>query len=118
MTASMPRHMGLYVLDEHGEPLAALDVISWAEWLMAHPHDRQIALDQAGPFSISTVFLGVSTRSALTGQPAELFETRIFGSDEDATPCWRYDTREEAQAGHAARIRETLASFGDQHHED
>jgi hypothetical protein len=53
------------------------DAMEWAEEMQGI--NRQVGLDQVGPFTVSTLFLGQDF--ALRGQPPRLFETVVFGAD-------------------------------------
>ena len=96
----------LYVLDEHGEPRAEPDTLTWARWLETSP-DRVIAHDRdEGPGApnvfVSTVFLGID-HGFDPGAPL-LFETMVFGGGHDCLTR-RYTTRAEALRGHQAVCR-------------
>ncbi len=88
--------MRYYILDENGNPKPVPDVITWAMWFESN--DREVAYTEKedGVF-ISTVFLGID--HSFGGDKPLLFETMIFGGDNDGYQD-RYATKEEALAGH------------------
>jgi len=95
--------LGLYVLDEAGEPVECPDVLEWGRWLEEHWRLRQIAHDELpGGYRISTVFLPVEmeyTRAlGLDIEPVH-FETAVFKDDKHLAGQ-RYATRAAALAGH------------------
>lgn len=95
-----------YILrDGKPEPFEG-DFMEWAEWF--EKADRHVAQDELpGGVRVSTVFLGVD--HSFGGPEPLLFETMIFGGKLDQEQ-WRYSTREEAEAGHAAAL--ALAKIG------
>jgi len=104
---------GLFILVDH-EPVATDDVLAWATWLGNAEH-LVIAKTVVAEVQVSTVFLGSSAVSILSGQPRQLFETMIF--ELPALTCltgqqWRYNTYDEALLGHAHVVRSVRASFG------
>lgn len=66
------------------------------EWFGKRNAERQIAKDKVGEASVSTVFLSLDHFGFL-------FETLIFDGQHDGE-MWRYKTRAEAEAGHAAVV--------------
>lgn len=68
---------------------------------------RRVALDERGGVSVSTVFLGLDHSHCSPGPPI-LFETLVTGGRLDQTML-RYATWEEAEAGHAATVKEVFA---------
>jgi hypothetical protein len=81
-----------YILDGH-QPVPA-DLMAWALWF--GEADRKVAMTDIDGVKVSTVFLGID--HSFTGGPPELFETLVFGLDDDR--CDRYATWDEAVAGH------------------
>jgi hypothetical protein len=59
---------------------------------------------------VSTVFLGLDHHFSGRG-PAILFETVVFGGPRDGD-MWRYSSRDDAKAGHAAAVRNVRAAIG------
>jgi hypothetical protein len=89
----------MYVLDDAGNPVAEPDILAWGRWL--EKTERHVGKDTIGDVKISTVFLGID--HAFGGSAPVLFETMIFGGRHDGYQI-RYETREEALAGHVAAI--------------
>lgn len=88
-----------YILNGHS-PVHEPDILKWAAWFERASKDgtRVVKKTKVGDVEVSTVFLGLDHRFGRVGPPI-LFETMIFGgkADED---CWRYETWEQAAAGH------------------
>jgi hypothetical protein len=92
-------------LDGH-TPVPATSVEFGAQF--EKPEVRRVAYDEIGAVNVSTVFLGLDHSFRLQGPPL-LFETMIFGLDDENEYQWRYSTWDEAEAGHAralAAVRE------------
>lgn len=68
---------------------------------MADIGNRRVAETTVANLWVSTVFLGLD-HSYLNGPPL-LFETMAFPNQKDLREllCWRYSTKEQAEAGHA-----------------
>lgn len=94
-----------YILDEHGEPKAEPDVVTWAKWFESAK--RKLAHDEVGSARISTVFLGIDRNMGGAGPPV-LYETMVFGGDLDQEEE-RYCTRDEALKGHADMVERVQA---------
>lgn len=102
---------GLYILDEHGEPVAEPETLKWAEWMQAN--SRSAGDDSVGPYRVSTVFLAVDYAHGLG--PPVLWETIIFGLPDDVqilgvrwrktVHLMRYTSKADALAGHARAIK-------------
>lgn len=95
-----------YVLRD-GEPVPELDVRRWARWFEGSLAERRVAADEPVPgVWVSTMFLGLD--HGFGGTPL-LYETMIFDDDGMGHPLaeeqWRYQTKAEAVAGHAAVVR-------------
>lgn len=88
----------MYILDGK-EVVPAPDFETWAMWFGTH--DRQVALTDIGPISISTIFVGLER---------DIFETIIFRGGLPAEQS-RYDTWEEAEAGHEAYVARVRAEI-------
>ena len=58
----------------------------------------RIGKDQAGGYEVSTVFLNVERHGGMW------FETMLFGDGDQDGVGWRYATKVEAVAGHAAIV--------------
>lgn len=92
-----------YKLDEHGEPVEADSAEAFGD-----PR-RIIAQDDlAGGVCVSTVFL-VLDHSFGDG-PAILWETMVFGGKHHLAE-WRYTSRSNAVAGHAAAVALVLSDI-------
>ncbi len=87
-----------YKLDGH--KAVPCSNVEWMAWFASNPY-RRVARDEAGPLSVSTVFLG--NNHAQSGPPL-LFETMVFGSGAGAPYdgiVGRCSTWEEAELMHA-----------------
>lgn len=69
------------------------------EWLKNFSKIGPVGHDTIGPFTVSTVFLGVD-RYCLNGVDPLLFETVIFTDKSEYGRRWRYPTYEEAETIH------------------
>jgi DNA polymerase III epsilon subunit-like protein len=89
---------GRYVLDGH-TAVPCNDLLEWGR--LYESQERHVARTELnGGVVVSTVFLGLD--HAFGGGPPILFETMVFGTDDDM--CERYSTWNEAQAGHDAIV--------------
>jgi hypothetical protein len=86
-----------------GREIEKVDLMTWAEWFEENRDARRVALDSREGVEVSTVFLGLDYNFAGIGPPI-LFETMIFGGDDDGF-MQRYATYDEALAGHAEACR-------------
>lgn len=92
-----------YILDDEGSPQPEDNPYVWFQW--HETADRIVAQDTVGPVWVSTVFLGINQNYG-EGPPI-LWETLAFVPGEDGSrrsiegSMLRYETREEALAGHA-----------------
>lgn len=97
----------LYVLNGH-EPVPADDTLEWGRWFEDHAADRVVAQDELpGGAFVSTVFLGIDHSFSHFGKLEHvpvLFETMIFGFDDDGDYQRRYCTWAEALAGHQEAV--------------
>jgi hypothetical protein len=73
------------------------------DWCTAREGDRHVAIDDVGPYWISTVFLGLDHRFGDEGPPL-VFETMVFKGSWSGIDMARYSTYEEAEAGHAEMV--------------
>jgi hypothetical protein len=102
--------VGLYTLDDHGDPVPCYDTLAWGRWmeearangLLRVAQDRDEGQDGRSIW-ISTVFLGLDHNFA--GGVPLLFETMVFegqGASERRTLDFfgRYPTRVLALLGH------------------
>ncbi len=94
--------------DRAGRPISAE---TWHEFFndMAY---RRIALDHVGPYTVSTVWLGIDHGFGRRPKPL-IFETMVFqkdgfegveGGDMLDLDCQRYATEEQAREGHAEMV--------------
>ena len=92
--------MGLYILNEAGEPVPCRDVLGWGRWFEAND-EKRIARDELPDgHVVSTVFLAID--HSLGGEK-QLYETMVFndyGSLDTNWACERYATRRQALDGH------------------
>lgn len=87
-------------------PVPCLDMLNWAAWFEANFAKRHVGDDllrgavddQRIEIRVSTVFLGLD--HSFRDGPPMLFETMIFGGPHDGD-ARRYETWDEAEAGHA-----------------
>jgi hypothetical protein len=90
---------GCYILTDR-RPVPCDDIVKWGLW-MGH-NDRHVGRTAIGPLDISTVFLGLD-HNFFGGEPI-LFETMIFGFDDDDSYQTRCTTWEEAEMMHRAAV--------------
>jgi len=94
----------MYVL-EGQTPVPTDNAVEWGKWFKAA--DRHVGLDRLSEdIVVSTVFLGMD--HSFGGCPPLLFETMIFGIEEDELLKdyqVRYCTWDEAVAGHALAVK-------------
>lgn len=89
---------GQYVLEGH-TPVMCADLLEWAQKF--EKANRIVAQDEIGEVRVSTVFLGLD--HSFGGGVPILFETMIFGGPYDDFQR-RYETWDEAEAGHKAAL--------------
>lgn len=91
----------LWILDQDHIP-RRVALRQWSAWRMEHP-DTHVDDTTIGDIRISTVFLSID--HSMGRGPAVLFETMIFGADEDGDRYQvRYHTWNQAVAGHAEAV--------------
>lgn len=91
-----------FILDEKGNAIPEPDLLTWARWY--ETAERSIANDELPDgVRVSTVFLGMDHSFVPDGHPV-LFETMIFHGEHDTSWMMRYETREQAIAGHAKAL--------------
>lgn len=109
--------LGMYILDERGEPVPEPDTLKWAEWTETSFRNgaRRLAQDTIGPYLVSTVFMGID--HGFGEGPPVLWETMIFGMEEEIeflgkrrrcrkdAGAYRYTSKAEALAGHASAVK-------------
>lgn len=92
--------MTMYYILEGQTPVAVSDVLEWAEWY--EEADRTVKKTRVGDVEVSTVFTGLDLFSR---GPPLLFQTVVFGGERSGDK-WRYNTWEEAEAGHDRVVAE------------
>lgn len=101
---------GKYILSDKGEILEVPDLYAWAAWY--EKADRHIKRTKIGPYTISTVFLGLD-HSFGEGKGPVLFETMVFEGGKDSSAekssldgqMARYCTKKEAEEGHDKMVQ-------------
>jgi hypothetical protein len=83
-----------------GSPVPEPDLLTWARWF--ETADRAVARTAVGPYTVSTVFLGID--HAFGAGPPLLWETMVFGPDDGGRDERRWHSRTEALAGHEAAV--------------
>lgn len=94
-----------WILDDNGLPMPA-NTEQYVAFVERGIDARRIGLDTVNDQEVSTVFL--MHDHSWWGGPPLLFKTMIFGGPHDMF-CERYETRANAEAGHArvvAALRE------------
>jgi hypothetical protein len=107
-----------YILTDDHRLVPEPDLLTWARWM--EESDRHVAQDLIGPYSVSTVFLGLDhdflpMRGSL--QPL-IFETMLFDQSREERSPWfsctfhpsfnfqrRYRSWGEAKAGHEYAVK-------------
>ena len=76
-----------YVLDEAGDPVPEDDRERWATFMRAGD-GRQVAFDEAGKWTVSTIFMGLDHDLVGSGPPV-LWKTMVFGPQPwGGFSCW------------------------------
>lgn len=89
-------------------PVLCEDVSEWGLWF--DKADRVVARTQVSEhISVSTVFIGIDHSFSPESAVPILFETMIFGGDEDGL-VERYSTWTEAEEGHHEVCRMAFSS--------
>lgn len=88
--------MQMYILDGH-RPVLCNDVNTWSKWFSAAKRTVESTMVESDVV-VSTVFLGVD-HSFGNGEPPLLFETMVFGGEENGL-CERVDTWDNAVQMH------------------
>ncbi|GAA1714482.1 hypothetical protein GCM10009809_08320 [Isoptericola hypogeus] len=89
--------MGLPHYDRTGRPITSRD---W-QALVTDGDYRVVARTEAGPVTVSTVWVGIDHQHSAGGPPL-IFETAVFDRGGPRGREVRYATEEEALAGHLA----------------
>jgi hypothetical protein len=108
--------IGMYVLDDDGNPMPERDVLAWGQWFDSH--SNRVALTEFRWGGVSTIFLGLdhsfnffAMDDPLNYKPV-LWETMIFGGPLDQSQR-RYTSKEEALEGHRQMVEECMAGQED-----
>lgn len=96
--------MSEYYILEGREP-KVVDLMAWGRWF--GKADRKVANTKIGDTTVSTVFLGLD--HSFGNGPPLLFETLVFGG-ELADEMDRYETYEQAEAGHKTMVAKVEAT--------
>ena len=104
------RDLGLYILDDAGNPVATDDVAAWGQ-MMEDISKRVVAVDVIDGSRVSTVFLGMDYSFGRHKAPV-LWETMVFGPNGDGQECERYRSLDGAKLGHALMIARVLKRRG------
>jgi hypothetical protein len=95
---------GQYILNSEGDPVPAMDIVTWGRWMQQA--DRKVARDIVSKgVEVSTVFLGLD--HSFGDGPPLLWETMIFGGPNDQYQE-RYATLQEATEGHKKALQVAL----------
>lgn len=79
--------------------------ISLRQWCyLVESRERIIAQDHVGDYFLSTVWIGLD-HSWGEGPPI-IFETMLFKGAEGDMECWRYESWEQAVAGHRGTLHD------------
>jgi hypothetical protein len=100
----MSEQSGYYILVDYIPKPVLLN--EWVRWRMDNNDKRRVALDRVGDTVISTIFVGLDY--GYGDGPPEIFETMIFGSDEEEL-LGRYATWELALEGHRKAVESLRA---------
>lgn len=98
--------IGRYILEGH-KAVRCDSPMQFAQWLAST--DRTVRKTSVGMTTVSTVFLGIDHNWEFGGAPV-LFETMVFGNEKFYDEQERYETWEEAEAGHEVMCKKV---FGD-----
>ncbi|MFD7016111.1 hypothetical protein [Streptomyces sp. NPDC059928] len=103
--------------DRQGNPLdsaAANRLLGDTDYKRVARTEITSSSDPAVSFDVSTVWLGVNHNFNDDGPPI-IFETMVFGGDEDQDQImWRWSTEAEARAGHAEVVTSIAATVPDE----
>ena len=93
-----------YTLDDDDRPVPAPDAFTYAQWMAANEHRRQVGLTEIAAGHVSTVFLGVDHSHGRL--PPILWETAIFPHEGGVAIIDRYASHAAAVEGHARAVAE------------
>jgi hypothetical protein len=87
-----------YVLDDHDNPIPEDDPVAWTAF-MENVERRRVAFDEAGKWTVSTVFMGMDHDVVGAGPPV-LWKTMVYGPPPwGGFSCW-YSNRWKALSYH------------------
>lgn len=99
-----------FILDEEHH-LIEVDLMTWARWFEDINNRIVDHTTISARCEVSTVFLGLDHRFGDEGPPI-LFETMVFGGPANIDQSmWRYSSWDDAEAGHAAAVKNVLAAI-------
>lgn len=90
-----------WILDKDNRTPIPVDLLTWAKWI-DKAKNRDVGDERIRGVRVSTVFLGLDHNFDEQGEPL-IFETMIFGGDEDGY-CERCSTWEQAVQMHARAV--------------
>ena len=100
---TFPDHPLWYILDEDGETPVRATVEECALWLSTEHHRKIVEQTQIGDYQVSTVFLGLDHNMSMAPGKPVLWETMIFGPDDEGYQE-RYTSYKEAKLGHKKAV--------------
>ena len=87
-----------YILDGEGNPVRQHDHLAWTEF-MRDVERRRVAFDEAGKWTVLTMFMGIDHNVVGTGPPL-VWKTMVFGPPPwGGFSCW-YANRWRALSQH------------------
>lgn len=93
-----------------GQTPIEVDATEWSKWFSTHLEERVIAQESVKKYYVSTVFIGIDSRSGVLNDPIPvLFETMIFGTGKYNDWEQRYRSYVEAEDGHKEIVRRLKA---------
>lgn len=96
----------VYKLNDKRE-VEPVDILEWGQWMAESREERQVALDQIGPVTVSTAFVGLNLSVGMI-KPA-YFETLVQLPIAGGNLTKRYATWAEAEEGHKVAMDEVRA---------
>ena len=97
-----------YYILKGKEVVPVADVLDWSAWF--EKADRTVKKTKiSDDVNVSTVFMGLD--HSLNGDPPLIFETMIFGGEDDGWQS-RCSTWEQAETGHILAVAMAKGRFG------
>ena len=93
-----------YSLDKENNPVACVDMGHYMAWVENNQGQTIVKQDSIGDISVSTVFLGLDHSFSTPRNSPILWETMIFGGENDQAYQERYASYEQAIEGHQKAI--------------